>query len=258
MKAYIKSARDDIARGHAWTPALCVTLCITLCTTLSACSPSTIKNKQGQAQPEKEWKFSQLAKTDIDEVAEAHLEESLATLKLIMEKLYRRNPRELRKGGFATIDEATKKAFDYSKHWRFAELENKRGVDAMQLAFKPEFAGDRVFALIVGMGSMIHQGYNEQNEFYAFDSLDAQALYNAARNIEIAVWKLSSTRDAHGQLLLLSSEIGPETRNVSFEREFGKLIAYQDVLAKIIAQRSNRTIRMFVQNVAGAVFLPVR
>lgn len=217
-----------------------------------------LKNKQGQPQPEKEWKFSQLAKTDIDEVAEAHLEESLATLKLVMEKLYRRNPRELRKGGFASIDEAVKRAFDYSKRWRFPELEEKRGIDAMQLAFKPEYNGDRVFALIVGMGSMIHQGYNEQNEFYAFDTLDAQALYNAARNIEIAVWKLSTARDAQGQLLLLSSEMGPDVRNLSFEREFGKLVAYQDLLAKIMAQRSNRTIRLVVQNVAGAVFLPVR
>lgn len=228
------------------------------CIGLTGCAGSSIKAKDGKTKPEKEWHISNLAKTDIDEVAEAHLEESLATLKLIMEKLYRRNPRELRKGGFASIDEASRRAFDYSRSWRFPELGDKRGIDALQLAFKPEFTGDRVFAFTVGLGSMIHLGYNEKNEFYAFDSLDAQALYNGARNVEIAVWKLSNTRDAKGELLLLSSEIGPDTRNLSFEREFGKLIAYQDVMAKIMAQRSNRTIRIVVQNVAGAVFLPVR
>jgi hypothetical protein len=228
-----------------------------LCLALSGCS-SGIKSKDGKAQPEKEWRMSNLAKTDIDEVAEAHLEESLVCLRVIMEKLYRRNPRELRKGGFASIDDAVKRAFDYSQRWRFPQLDNKRGIDALQLAFKPDYTGDRVFAFIVGLGSMIHQGYNELNEFYVFDTLDAQALYNAARNVEIAAWKLSTARDAKGDLLLLSSEIGPEVRNLSFEREFGKLIAYQDVLAKIMAQRSQRTLRTVVQNLASAVFLPVR
>ncbi|HKO87140.1 MAG TPA: hypothetical protein VJU83_01335 [Burkholderiales bacterium] len=235
-----------------------ISLVLVVCTALTGCAGSSIKQADGKTKPDKEWRVSQLAKTDIDEVAETHLEESLATLKLVMEKLYRRNPRELRKGGFGSIDEATKRAFDYAQLWRFAELGEKRGVDALQLAFKPEYTGDRVFAFTVGLGSMIHLGYNEKNEFYAFDSLDAQALYNAARNIETAVWKLSNTRDAKGDLLLLSSEIGPDTRNLSFEREFGKLIAYQDVMAKIMAQRSNRTIRLVVQNIAGAVFLPVR
>jgi hypothetical protein len=223
---------------------------------LFACS-SGIKTRDGKAQPEKEWRMSNLAKTDIDEVAEAHLEESLASLRIVMEKLYRRNPREWRKGGYASMEDAVKRAFDYSQRWRFPELESKRGIDALQLAFKPEYAGDRVFAFAVGMGSMIHQGYNEQNEFYVFDTLDPQALYNAARNIEIAVWKLSTARDTKGELLLLSSEIGRDVRNLSFEREFGKMIANQDVMAKIIAQRSNRTLRTVVHNLAGAVFLPL-
>jgi hypothetical protein len=30
--------------------------------------------------------------------------------------------------------------------------------------------------------------------------------------------------------------------NLSFEREFGKMIAYQDVMAEIAAQRTNRMI----------------
>ncbi len=45
--------------------------------------------------------------------------------------------------------------------------------------------------------------------------------------------------------------------NLSFEREFGKLIAYQDTLALVMAQRTNRTIRRFSQALATAVFLPL-
>lgn len=230
---------------------------VAACLALSGCA-APIKPAPGRSTaPEKQWQLSSLAKTDIDEVVEMHLDESLASLRILMEKLYRRNPRELRKGGFASIDDAVKRAFDYSLRWRFPELEEKRGIELLSIAFKPEYSGDRVFAFIVGLGSMIHLGYNEQLEFFAFDTLDPQALYNAARNVEIAAWKISNARDAKGELLLLSSEIGPDVRNLSFEREFGKLIAYQDVLARVMAQRSNRTLRLFFQSTAG-VFLPIR
>jgi hypothetical protein len=37
----------------------------------------------------------------------------------------------------------------------------------------------------------------------------------------------------------------------------GKIIACQDVMALIAAQRANRTIRRVVQTLATAVFLPI-
>ena len=46
----------------------------------------------------------QLAKTDIDRVVEAHRRDVFASLKLLAEKLYRRNPREWKKGGHASQD----------------------------------------------------------------------------------------------------------------------------------------------------------
>jgi hypothetical protein len=45
--------------------------------------------------------------------------------------------------------------------------------------------------------------------------------------------------------------------NLSFEREFGKLIGIQDTLAKIIEDKSNRAIRFGVVNLAKMVFLPI-
>ena len=137
------------------------------------------------------------------------------------------------------------RAFDPAHGWRFAELSNQRGIDALQLAFRADFTGDRVFAFGVGVGSMIAQAYDDKSQFYLTDSLDAQRLYNAARNLEIAAWKLANARGPNGELLLLSNEIAPGAPNLSFEREFGKLIAYQDTLALVMAQRTNRTIRRF-------------
>ena len=51
--------------------------------------------------------------------------------------------------------------------------------------------------------------------------------------------------------------MGPGPANLSLEREFGKLVAYQDALALVMAQRTNRTIRRVSQSLATAVFLPL-
>ena len=99
--------------------------------------------------------------------------------------------------------------------------------------------------------------YNGKTEFYLTDSLDPQKLYNSARNIEIAAWKLADARDARGKPLLVANEKTDDVANLSFEREFGKMIAYQDVMADVAAQRTNRVIRRIVQTLATAVFLPI-
>jgi hypothetical protein len=114
-----------------------------------------------------------------------------------------------------------------------------------------------VLAFIAGLSTMIMAAYNDKAEFYVLDELNPQKLYNSARNIEIAVWKLSTTRDGRGELFLLSNENEGANRNLSFEREFGKLIAQQDTLARIVAEKSNRTIVRAIQSVATAVFLPI-
>ena len=193
----------------------------------------------------------------MDAVAESHLRECLASARLLMEKLYRRNPREWHKGNYRSMEAAVARAFDAKADFRFAELGNVRGSDAIILALKPDYAGDRVFAFGVGLASMVFLSYNGKTEFYFTDTLDAQKLYNSARNIEIAAWKLGNARDERGEPLLLSNEAAGDVRNLSFEREFGKMIAYQDVMAQIAAQRSNRTIRRIVQTLATAVFLPI-
>ena len=199
----------------------------------------------------------QLAKSDIDRVAEAHQREVFNNLKLLTEKLYRRNPRELRKSGAANIDAGLARIFEGRHEWKFPELQGKRGADAIYLAFRDDYAGDRVLACVAGLGSMMQTAFNDKTEFFVLDDLDPQRLYNAARNVEIAVWKLSTARTAHGEPLLLSNETTGPVRNLSFEREFGKIIGSLDVLSKIIADKENRTIVKVIQSLATAVFLPV-
>ena len=45
--------------------------------------------------------------------------------------------------------------------------------------------------------------------------------------------------------------------SLAFEREIGKLFAYQDALALVTAQRTNRTLSRFSQALAAAVLLPL-
>jgi len=201
---------------------------------------------------------TQLAKSDIDRVAEAHQREIFINLKLLAEKLYRRNPRELKKSGLPNVEAGIARIFEGRHEWKFPELQGKRGSDAIHLAFRDDYAGDRVLAFVAGVGSMMQSAFNDKTTFFVIDDLDPQRLYNAARNVEIAVWKLSNAHTAQGDLYLLSNETAGPVRNLSFEREFGKIIGSLDVLSKIIADKENRTIVKVIQSLASAVFLPIK
>jgi hypothetical protein len=116
-----------------------------------------------------------------------------------------------------------------------------------------------VAVFIAGMGGMLNAAFEEKTEFFMLDELDAQKLYNSARNLEIAAWKLANARDAGGAPLLLSNEMaqGGQPANLSFEREFGKMIGNLDILSGLVAEKGHRVIARVVQNLATAVFLPV-
>ncbi|MDB5809779.1 MAG: hypothetical protein JWN94_1901 [Betaproteobacteria bacterium] len=228
--------------------------CLLSVTLLTACA------QQGTTPARSGGGFAplQLAKSDIDRVAEAHQREVFGNLRLLAEKLYRRNPRELKKSGAVNLDAGVARIFEGRHDWKFAELQGKRGADAIYLAFRDDYAGDRVLALVAGLGSMMQVAFNDKTEFFIIDDLDPQRIYNAARNVDIAVWKLSMARSAQGEFFLLSNEAAGPVRNLSFEREFGKIIGSLDVLSKIVADKENRTIVKVIQSFATAVFLPIK
>lgn len=200
---------------------------------------------------------AQLAKTDIDRVAEAHLDEIRAGLERLAEKLYKRNPRAWKQGGQPSAAAAIQRIFHAPVRWRYAELGEARDVDAVRLAFRDDFRGDRVLALIGGLGGMVSVAFNDKEDFFVLDDLDPQKLYNCARNFEIAAWKLSNARDAGKALFLLSNDGSTPAPNLSFEREFGRMIGNLDLLSKIVTDKSRRVVVRVVQSLASAVFLPV-
>jgi hypothetical protein len=201
----------------------------------------------------------QLAKTDIDRIADLHRRESRTSLLRLADKLYRRNPREWKKGGRASREAA----LDRLATTPAPAPGGPRGTALVLAGLREDYALDRVAAFIGGLLQMLGDAFNNKDEFYVLDDLDPQRLYNAARNIEIAAWKLANAHRAQaegdlpaGSPLLLSNEMAP-VPNLSFEREFGKLIANLDLLSQSVADKTNRTVVKVVQNLATAVFLPL-
>ncbi len=195
------------------------------------------------------------AKTEIDRVVDTNRLEVVAGLRRIAEKLYKRNPREWKKSGQADLNAALDRLF--AGPLNFPELEGRREGAAALLALDPKYQGDRVLGVMAGLLGMVNAAFENKTDFYVLDNLNEQKLYNCARNIEIAIWKMSSTKIPNGEPLLISNELDPSHPNLSFEREFGRVIGLLDLLSKIIADKQGRSITRLSQSIATAVFLPV-
>ena len=203
------------------------------------------------------FNVKQLGKGDIDFVADAHRKETQRLLFELMEKLYKRNPSQLNKQIDATIEAQASRLKAAIKQDSPLIIDGLEGVELLKQAFDQEFSGDRVFILVSGLLSMMHKSYGYHLEFYMFDALDQQKLYNSARNIEVFSWRLRTEKDANQQLLILSTQLTGETTNLSFERLVSKLIAMQDMMALIAADGDRRTINGVAQGFVQMVFLPI-
>ena len=224
---------------------------------LAACSGQPIQRKDGSSSV-RSFSVSDLAKGDVDNVVEIHQREVIGILKTLTLKLYRRNPNEWRKSGFASADDAAADLFKQVPLWETSTQKNLNWESALRDPWREDFTSDRVKALMGGLLVMHMAAFNHLTEFYLLTEIDAQKLYNAARNTEAVVWKLSNARNARGDIVMLSNGIDANgVANLSFEREFGKLIGIQDALAKVIEDKNNRAIRFGVVNLASMVFLPI-
>lgn len=203
-----------------------------------------------------------LGKSDVDFVMDVHAKQQKQMLMELTRKLYVRNPWQLRKSSGMSVDARMAQIFGTYNTIEipsliFDELNGVTGVDAILLSFDENFQGDRVFAAMVGLTEMLRRSYNHQQEFFIIDSLNEQSLYNSARNIEIFVWRLYQRRDSKGELFLLSNRMGESDYDISFDRLFSKMVIVQDMMALIVADKTNRGITKVVQSVAQLAFLPV-
>ena len=228
------------------------------CCVITGCVTNT--PIEGKPIPERSDRSSasQLGKNDFDRMADVELAENIQSLRNLMLKLYKRNPHELAKSTADNAEKMVEWVFegDLQHHFKFKEIDNKQGAQAIFLAFDSNYQGDRVLPFIIGLQTMLLKAHNDKTEFYLTDRIEPQNIYNVARNIEIAAWKLSNARDAKGNLYLLANEISDKDHNLSFEREFGKMIGRTDLYAISLAEKSQRLISRVMQSLATAVFLP--
>ncbi|WP_434515574.1 hypothetical protein AB6Q56_02245 [Dechloromonas sp. ARDL1] len=219
-----------------------------------AAACSTRLGKDGRSETTVDVKY--LAKTEVDRIADTNRAEVVDSLLMIADKLYKRNPKEWKKAGQPSREAALERLRNrHAQRW--PELNGLREGQAAALAFTEAYPGDRVAALVFGLLTMVDAAYEHKEAFYILDSLNEMKLYNSARNMDVAVWKLGHDRNAAGELFLLSNELDPANRNLSFEREFGRVMGLLDFMAKIVADRNGRGFSRLTQTAVSTIFLPV-
>ncbi|QTD47506.1 hypothetical protein J1M35_20060 [Ottowia testudinis] len=219
-------------------------------------APTTRGEVKGQ-----EFNAAELLQSEANRTAKNAMLANQRSLLLLADKLYRRNPAEWRKTAASREAALAEVEKALSAEQRWAPLAGKRDVAALTLALSGDFSGDRVAAFIIACNDTIVTAHGGKRDFYYLDSIDPQHIFNAARNMETALWVLNTRRDARGQPLLLSNEITADQRNLSFEREFGKIIGRLDLLASTMTERYRRAAIGYVQGLALApvlAFLPVK
>jgi len=202
------------------------------------------------------YEIKNLAKSDVDLVADEFIDESRRLVRELTVKLYKRNPQELRKTPGMTIEGRLQQLRNTREELRFEELAYRQEVEALELVFSPHFSGDRVFALVVGLGGMLRNAYGYNPEFFIFDSLDGDKLLASAHNVDVLVWRLKNSRQDNGDPFLITSEYRGVVDNLSFERLFGKLIVLQEMMARIAGDATDRQVNTVVQ-AASRVFIPL-
>jgi len=202
-------------------------------------------------------------KSDADLIADMHVKKVYEHLFDLSVKLYKRNPRELKKAKIFNVKDANARIttlFEFKENpdYEFEEFTGKKGVDVLNLALDPSYQGDRVFCMMAGLIGMVRASYNNKTKIYMWNDLDPQKLYNSARNIEILAWKLKTVKDSKNNLLILTNSLPGEELNLSYERLFGKMISIQDMMSQVASGATDRSINKVVHFfVSKILFLPV-
>lgn len=196
----------------------------------------------------------ELLQSDTNRMATLAMQQNLDSLFSLMDKLYKRNPTEWRK----TAD-SREAAMEFVRltvlnRQGWAPLGDARDVQALSKALDPAFEDDRVAAFIYAAADTVVVAHGGKTFFTMVDGLNPQAVHNAARNMEIAAWILSSRTKADGSPLLLANEIG-EQRNLSFEREMSKIIARLDLMAVYGTEKYRRAVIGYGQSLVAGPFL---
>lgn len=86
-------------------------------------------------------------------------------LRALMLSLYTQHPQELAKSTQVGPREMTEWVFDGKANWKFDAIRSLQKTEAIALVFNPEYTGDTVLPLIVGLETLLFDAYDAKNEF---------------------------------------------------------------------------------------------
>ena len=195
-----------------------------------------------------------LVKSDTAFFVEAVRSELDQSLSVLLVKLYRRNPIQLPATSSVEARVAQLKAPKLS----LQEFGGPKPDELVRMAFAEDFTGDRAYAFVAGLQSMVNHAFDHRREYLLLDDLpSAQFVYNSARNIETAAYLLRTQRNNSKEPYLYADGIQDGILNASYSQLMGEMIGLQDALSKALAKKDQRTLNAVARGAASFVFLPV-
>ena len=195
-----------------------------------------------------------LVKSDTAFFVEAVRSELDQSLGLLLVKLYRRNPGQLPANTTIEVRVEQLKA----ARLNLQEFDSLKPDQLVRMAFHTDFTGDRVYAFVAGLQSMVNHAFDHRREFLLLDNLPtAQFIYNSARNIETAAYLLRTKRTTDGKPYLYADGIQDQILNASYSQLMGEMIGLQDALSTALANKDQRTLNAVARGAASIIFLPV-
>ena len=193
-----------------------------------------------------------LGKSDIDLVSDLHIQALRTHIQDLALALYSKNPNELGKVPNLSLENRLAQILNHPTDISYRELNYKHSVPAIELAFDRSYRGDRVFALLLGINSMLKFSYNNNDELFLLDELDPQQLYDSARNLERITWRIRNETRNGKALINLGAVHGQGT----FEDSLSRMVSIQDMMAEIIAAKTQRVVNKAVHG-ATSLLIPI-
>lgn len=123
----------------------------------------TLLLQEAQAQSKKKKPVE--VKQSAVKTAKQEMSEHTDDLRTLMRTLYDAYPDELAKSTQVGAREMTEWVFDGKASWRFEAIRGKQQTEAISLVFDPEYKGDHILALVVGLETLLFNAYGGQNEY---------------------------------------------------------------------------------------------
>ena len=190
-----------------------------------------------------------IAKNELDRTADQSINIIKDYLIEMTLELYRLNPEELNKIKGMNLQVRTTQIIEFPTSVAYKELNHAQSTEAIKIALSENYRGDRVFALMIGISSMIEASYNNQKEFYFVDHIDPQKLYNSSANLHLVANKLGDNK--YHSLIVTSTPESP----LKVYALLQKTSAIQKLIATIVSEKTGRILDKAISG--ATIFLPI-